>query len=214
MIPLAEESRLEIKSIRDCESCLPIKEWSDLLTQRQRLALPPNTYHRLEIEYPCHSTAFLAVCALARISNVDSSVKITYSEAYEEPTRRAPFLPRKNDRTRREGNVLVGLYDFYQFSGPNAWSVTSSASQGQLEIYEPFWWKTFRFIVLEFQVGPGGLELWSIETRQTNYPLKTQASVEAEDDPEPATLLEVSIRTLRNCMFDGYSDCPYWEQLQ
>jgi hypothetical protein len=62
-------------------------------------------------------------------------------------------------------------------------------------------------------VGAEGLTVHSIELRQTNYPLQPRATWDSSSS-EMGRIWDVSLRTLRNCMFDGYSDCPFYEQLQ
>lgn len=54
----------------------------------------------------------------------------------------------------------------------------------------------------------------SFEAVQVNYPIGVKAEWKEPAMKENEKIWEVSIRTLRNCMFDGYSDCPFYEQLQ
>ncbi|KAJ5308556.1 hypothetical protein N7476_009212 [Penicillium atrosanguineum] len=58
----------------------------------------------------------------------------------------------------------------------------------EVVIYEPFWF--------------------------LNYPMAVKASWKEPGDAHSKQIWDVSIRTMRNCMFDGYSDCPFYEQLQ
>ena len=132
-------------------------------------------------------------------------LKLTYSEAYEQLPRLRKSAPRKSDRTQRDGHGLVGPSDTYIFQG-------SSGGQSEEEVYEPFFWKTFRFIVLEIEVADSPLQLSSAEFKQTNYPMNVLAKWDAGDEVQ-RKMWEVSIRTMRNCMFDGYYDCPFYEQL-
>ena len=80
--------------------------------------------------------------------------------------------------------------------------------------YEPFWFRTFRVIRLEITVGAGPVEFLSFDAKQTNYPIQPKAAWKEPGDAHSESIWDVSIRTLRNCMFDGYSDCPFYEQLQ
>lgn len=52
------------------------------------------------------------------------------------------------------------------------------------------------------------------EVCQVNYPLNIKTSWEEPGDAHSKEFWNVSIRSMRNCMFDGYSDCPFYEQLQ
>jgi hypothetical protein len=67
---------------------------------------------------------------------------------------------------------------------------------------------------LEIAVGSGPVEFLSFDATQVNYPLDVRASWKEPGDSHSEKMWDVSIRTMRNCMFDGYSDCPFYEQLQ
>jgi hypothetical protein len=96
--------------------------------------------------------------------------------------------------------------------GPSDSVDISSLSGQDIIEYEPFWWRTFRHIVLDVQAGPSGLTIRLFEAKQTNYPLDPTGSWRGDGESE--AIWDMSLRTLRNCMFDGYSDCPFFEQLQ
>jgi hypothetical protein len=63
-------------------------------------------------------------------------------------------------------------------------------------------------------VGPNPLQLRSLVATQTNYPMAVTAKWCEPQSDERRAMWDISVRTLRNCMFDGYSDCPFYEQLQ
>ncbi|KAK8847727.1 hypothetical protein IAR55_005586 [Kwoniella newhampshirensis] len=197
MIPLAETTVAPFKAVRDAQSEHSAQEWTEFF-HGQPLTLAPGTKHRVEVEYTTHSTAFVRLSA-SRAHSLGSKVSFTYSEAYQPQPN-----GRKGDRTKREGQGLSGPSDTYEFSGNG---------NGEVESYEPFWWKTFRFLVVEIEVGPDPLELLAFEATQTNYPMDVTAVWNGGSD-EMDKMWEVSVRTMRNCMFDGYSDCPFYEQLQ
>ncbi|ORX34105.1 bacterial alpha-L-rhamnosidase-domain-containing protein [Kockovaella imperatae] len=205
-IPLAEETPCPFKAIRHSDSGLDIDAWHQLIAGRAPLTLPKGSKHRLELEFQVHSTAFISVTA-ERPKYSGSKVSLTYSEAYEVLPRPPPGqgFTFKDDRTQREGHGLVGPSDSYFFSG-------YAGGGDRTESYEPFWWKTFRFIVLEIEVSDEPLTLESLVFTQTTYPMAVVADWKAT--PLSNKMWDVSIRTMRNCMFDGYSDCPFYEQLQ
>ncbi len=74
--------------------------------------------------------------------------------------------------------------------------------------YEPFWVRTFRYIVIS-----GGQPDQPPVYRKTGYPLPVQSSV-SSSVPWVGQLWDICLRTLRNCMLETYMDCPYYEQLQ
>jgi hypothetical protein len=141
---------------------------------------------------------------------------MTYSEAYEAIERREGNLAPKGIRDQRDGQCLRGPHDEYSFGAPTA----PGGHTDLVDVYEPFWWRTFRYIVFEIDVGDidqDGLTLLNFEVTQTNYPLCIKAQWELGDGQvaeESKKLWDIRVRTLRNCAFDGYSDCPFYEQLQ
>lgn len=74
--------------------------------------------------------------------------------------------------------------------------------------YEPFWVRTFRYIVIS-----GGRFTQPPVYRKTGYPLPVQSSI-SSSDPWVGQLWDMCVRTLQNCMLETYMDCPYYEQLQ
>lgn len=74
--------------------------------------------------------------------------------------------------------------------------------------YEPFWVRTFRYILLS-----GGRFIQPPVYRKTGYPLPVQSSVSSAA-PWVGQLWDICLRTLQNCMLETYMDCPYYEQLQ
>lgn len=206
MIPAPEETVAPFKAVRDAQSSLSADDWKRYI-EGKCIELPANSSHRIEVEFECHSTAFIRFIGDTR--GCGASLKVTYSEAYEGQARdKDSSKRRKGDRTKREGNVLVGPSDTYRFRK------TQAAKQDDQTMYEPFWWRTFRFLVLDIVVGSEPLQLSGFEAVQTNYPMAVTASWKETGSPDSEKMWDISLRTMRNCMFDGYSDCPFYEQLQ
>ena len=207
LIPQPEETPLKVCTIRSCSSELSQDDWERFFSKDQSISLPSGK-HRVELQAPCHSTAFLR---LLFSTAAHSSLKITYSESYERPPFDNPTFRNKGDRLDSKDAVLTGscvdLYDQVDLS-------TLPEVDGA-RVYEPFWFRTFRFLILEFDVGPDSLLLHQLECKQTNYPLNPKSEWSCDvDDGFSNSVWEVSLRTLRNCVVDGYSDCPFYEQLQ
>ncbi len=74
--------------------------------------------------------------------------------------------------------------------------------------YEPFWVRTFRYIVIS-----GGKPVQMPTYRKTGYPLAVESSI-ASSASWVNILWDICLRTLQNCMLETYMDCPYYEQLQ
>ncbi|KAK7415762.1 hypothetical protein QQX98_005675 [Neonectria punicea] len=202
-IPMPEESHVDVSTVRTCESTAAINDWTEYLSGNKSLFLRANSSHTLDIQAQVHSTAFLR-WAFKSEKQSQIHLKVTYSEGYELEPRSYPFFRTKADRLDAKTGHLIGPYD----------DVTLDIPDTQTVIYEPFWFRTFRLLRLEITVGAEPVELVSFGATQINYPLAVKASWDNLGDPQSKEMWDVSIRTMRNCMFDGYSDCPFYEQLQ
>jgi len=203
-IPMPEESRVAVSTVRSCNSVATTDDWTAYLAGTRAMTLKEGSSHTLEVQAVVHSTAFLQWTFKATAKKSHVRLKVTYSEGYELEPRNYPFFRTKADRLDAENGHLIGPYD----------EVTLDLPQAQTVIYEPFWFRTFRIIRLEITVGPEPIQLLSFNAIQVNYPLAVKASWKEAGDEHSEQIWDVSIRTMRNCMFDGYSDCPFYEQLQ
>lgn len=201
-IPMQEESICVVNTIRACESVIELENWAKFFDSNSPLSLPNDSYHKLELQADVHSTAFVRWKFKAR-KNSSVKIKVTYSEGYEFQPPAYPFLRNKKDRLDASG-LLIGPFDEVEFDLPESQSIT----------YEPFWFRTFRLLRLEISVGAGAIDFESFEAAQVNYPLALKSSWKEPGDDHSENIWDVSIRTMRNCMFDGYYDCPFYEQLQ
>jgi hypothetical protein len=202
-IPMPEETPITIDIVRACQSVVSIDKWTTSLSENQPLTLPGGSSHTLELQAEVHSTAFLRWTFKAAKSS-QIRLKVTYSEGYELEPRAYPFFRNKADRLDSRNSRLIGPCDDVTFDLPEMQSIT----------YEPFWFRTFRLLRLEITVGPDPVELLLFEEAQVNYPMEIKGSWKEPGDAHSEKIWEVSIRTIRNCIFDGYSDCPFYEQLQ
>jgi hypothetical protein len=201
---MPEESLVAVSTVRACDSNASINDWSACLEGTKPLPLAAGSSHTLEVQADVHSTAFLRWTFKATEEQSQIKLKATYSEGYELEPRNYPFFRTKGDRLDAERGHLIGPYD----------EVILELPRGQTVVYEPFWFRTFRLIRLEITVNWGSAELVCFDAMQVNYPLAVKSSWTEPGDEHSEKIWDVSIRTLRNCMFDGYSDCPFYEQLQ
>lgn len=200
---MPDETTVAVNMVRSCKSEIPSESWSAFLSGRKRLTLPVGSTHSLDIQAEVHSTAFIRwVFHAAAPSRIQMA--ITYSEGYELESHSYPFFRNKADRLDAKNGLIIGPCD----------KVTLDLSGSEKITYEPFWFRTFRLMRLEITVGPNPVTLLSFTAAQVNYPMALKAAWKEPGDAHSERIWDVSIRTLRNCMFDGYSDCPFYEQLQ
>ena len=196
---------MAVGAVPFCESQISSESWSACLSGSKRVILAAGSTHTLEIQAEVHSTAFLRWVFQAA-APTQIQMTITYSEGYELESPTYPFFRNKADRLDAKNGHIVGPYDkvILDFLGSKSEQVT----------YEPFWFRTFRVMRLEITVGPNPVTLVSFTAIQANYPMAVKAEWKEPGDVHSERIWDVSIRTLRNCMFDAYSDCPFYEQLQ
>lgn len=203
VIPHPEETPVAVNTIRSCESDNTTNDWEAVLSRGQPLMLSSGSKHVLELQADVHSTAFISWSFKAQ-NPTNVKIKVTYSEGYECDPRAYPFFRTKDDRLQKDDHHLIGPFD----------EISLEIAAGELSKYEPFWFRTFRVMRLEITVGTSPVEFLSFDAKQANYPIQPKATWKEPGDAHSESIWDVSIRTLRNCMFDGYSDCPFYEQLQ
>lgn len=191
---------------------------AERLLSEQKLSLAPGQRILVELEAPELLTAYLRI-ELA--GGAGSSVRLLSSECYEQPLE--PGRQRsKGKRDEAEGNDLYGDTDTYYAAGvgkapEQAAEGTDMGSDewtdGRPEAYEPFAFRTFRYVRLEIAAGEQPLTITSLHFRRTGYPLQVTASFQCSE-PAYTPLWDISLNTLQNCMHETYEDCPFYEQLQ
>jgi hypothetical protein len=67
---------------------------------------------------------------------------------------------------------------------------------------------------LDVELGDRPLTLRRLTVQQTNHPIDSSLKVQADGSETVRKMIEVSEGTMRGCTFDGYPDCPFYEQLQ
>jgi alpha-L-rhamnosidase len=80
--------------------------------------------------------------------------------------------------------------------------------------FEPFWFRTCRFVEVEITTpATGGAVIQSFTLQSWMYPFELKGEFTCAD-PEIKTIWDVAWRTARLCAHEHYEDCPYYEQLQ
>lgn len=178
--------------------------WEIMLHGKGSIVIPAHSSCCVEISAGELMTGYLKL-SMAR--GAGSRVTIHCAEAYAYPPdgSNRTNMPVKGDRTDYENGRLYGYKDHYTAAG--------YGTVCDPEYYEPYWFRTFRFIELTVETCEEELELLEFSYRQTGYPLEVRTSVKT-DDPTLDAIWDISLRTLRRCMHETYMDCPFYEQLQ
>lgn len=168
---------------------------STMLTE-EGCVIPPHTDVWAEIDAGANLTAFplYAFCG-----GEGSRVEMRYAECYG---RYVDGVFVKDDRTdcHSEGQCLDGLTDAY------------IVGEGE-QTYQPFFYKAFRYIHLHIRTGETPLWVRLPGFLRTGYPLEVTTAIHNLPAKEQE-IWEISLRTLQNCMYDTYMDCPHYERMQ
>ena len=79
--------------------------------------------------------------------------------------------------------------------------------------YQPFHWRTFRYILLEITVAWEEVELRDLTYDYTAYPYQIVARFDSSEVAYQ-DFWDIGARTLRLCSHETFEDCPYYEQMQ
>lgn len=174
------------------------------------VTIPANTTEIVEFSAGAEECGYL-LYTFAGGSGATITTLCSECYAYPQPPTRSPMgmpiqpAPKKGDRTDAENGVLLGHISTYTVAG--------YGTVERLETYEPYWFRSFRFVQLKIETADEPLTLLDFTYRATGYPLDVKTSVQTSD-PSFAGIWDISVRTLRRCMHDTYMDCPFYEQLQ
>ena len=161
---------------------------------RAGVLVPPHSQASFRLDAGELTTGFFR---LHTEGGAGAQVDICYAEAYFHDEAGTLVKRRRDDST----GVVHGHVDTYR--------PTDGA-----QTYEPFLFRTFRYVELRVRTGALPLRLLAPDYVETGYPLPVHTVLGADNADWVHTLWALSLRTLRRCMHETYEDCPYYEQLQ
>ncbi|HVZ83839.1 MAG TPA: alpha-L-rhamnosidase C-terminal domain-containing protein [Terracidiphilus sp.] len=154
--------------------------------------LPPGIHTHILLDRKTLTTAYPR---LAVSGGKGARIILTYSEALYDKN------GHKGDRDEVADRTARGLTDLFLPDG------------GAHRVFEPLWWRTWRYLDLDITTGSEPLTLESLTANFTAYPFIEKASFHS-GDPDLAKIWEISWRTARLDAHETYMDTPYYEQLQ
>ncbi len=80
-------------------------------------------------------------------------------------------------------------------------------------VYEPFWYRTFRFVRVEIETKEEEAYFGNPCFMETGYPIDIKSHVKSSEK-WVEDVWKICVRTLERCMNETYMDCPYYEQMQ
>lgn len=187
------------------EGICSVEDWEYMLKQEGCITIPAYSKEVVEItsgELQCGFLKLSVACGAG------TRIYILCSEAYCTDINIMPdgqVIPVKADRCDSKNGKLSGHTDIYCVAG--------FGTKKRPEIYEPFWFRTFRFIKLIVETTDEPLTITRFDYKATGYPLEVHAKVKTSDSTLEA-VWDISLRTLKRCMHETYIDCPFYEQLQ
>jgi alpha-L-rhamnosidase len=156
------------------------------------LTLPPGTSLHILLDRKTLTTAYPI---LTISGGKGAKIWLTYSEALYDKQMH------KGDRDEVGDRDAHGLKDNFLPDG------------GQHRIFEPLWWRTWRYLDLDIQTSGEPLTLESLTAEFTAYPFEEKATFTSPDN-DLRQIWDISWRTARLDAHETYMDTPYYEQLQ
>jgi alpha-L-rhamnosidase len=156
------------------------------------VTVPANTHLHILLDRNTLTTAYPI---LTVSGGKGTSIWFTYSEALYDKEMH------KGDRDNVDDRQPHGLKDCFLPDG------------GANRVFEPLWWRAWRYLDLDIRTGSEPLQLDSLTAAFSAYPFEERATFQSPD-PELAKIWEISWRTARLDAHETYMDTPYYEQLQ
>lgn len=165
---------------------------SDFAFEDSPLTLPPNSSKTILIDKGYVTLGYPKI----ELSGGDGArVRVQYAEAlYDENNQ-------KGHRNEIEGKVIKGMSDVYMMDG------------GQHRVFQPLWFRAFRFIQLEMETKNDPLVIENFHNVFSASPIEANASFQTTDKMYEQ-IWEICWRGLKICAQDNLISDAYYEQMQ
>ncbi len=165
------------------------------------VTIPAQSHIHLMLD---RSTLTTAYPRLTLSGGKGARIKLTYAEAlYDDKQQKGDrdSLYYTDSNNVNRNRVALGISDSFLPDG------------GAHRVFEPLWWRTWRYLDIEIESAAEPLTLESLTANFTAYPFEQKASFHSPD-PDLDKIWEISWRTARLDAHETYMDTPYYEQLQ
>jgi alpha-L-rhamnosidase len=167
----------------------------------KRAEIPAKRRVHLVLDRQALTTAYPR---LAISGGKGSTIRLTYAEAlYDDKQHKGDRDA--TDYTDAQGvehpRIALGLSDLFLPDG------------GEHRVFEPLWWRTWRYLDLDIQTADQPLTLESLTANFSAYPFEERAKLQT-GDADLDKIWDISWRTARLDAHETYMDTPYYEQLQ
>lgn len=156
------------------------------------LTIPAHTHVILLLDHRELQTAYPE---LTVSGGREATINLTYAEALYDAN------GNKGNRNEIAGRHIEGITDRFIAGG------------GERRVFQPLWWRTWRYLQLDVTTEDAPLQLDSLRAWFSAYPFDAKAQISG-DIPQLNSLWQTGWRTARLCAHETYMDAPYWEQLQ
>jgi alpha-L-rhamnosidase len=156
------------------------------------IEIPSNSSHSILID---QGYVTLGYPKLNLSGGKDATIKITYSEAlYDEKSQ-------KGNRNELDNKTIKGISDIYVMDG------------GKNRIFQPIWFRTFRFLQLDIETGNEPLIINDYYNVYSASSFPAQAKFEC-DDPLYQEVWDICWHGMKICAQDNLMSDAYYEQMQ
>ncbi len=193
-IPMMEAKQQSFAAVRRTEG---IENADALIASGESIEIPANSFVKILLDQGHLTNAYPQ---LGYSKGANSTIKVTYAESLFYPENGEPTFE-KGNRDVVDGKVMWGNYDTIEVDG------------GENRLFEPLWWRCFRYVELEITTREEPLVLEQFSSEFTAYPLELNSEFKC-NDPVLSDIFDVAWRTQRLCAGETFFDCPYYEQLQ
>jgi hypothetical protein len=193
----------------------PSSEWRALIADAGAVTIPAHATVRLILDAGRMTTGFPF---LATRGGELARVRLTYAEALRLPwsTPGAQLLGRPQSLANLASHFAdeSSGWTFDRRGAVTGWSDRwEPAGREEGEEFEPWHWRSFRYIELEIVTDRQPLIVTAVGYRFTAYPYQIEAGFGCSD-PRLEKVWRTSLHTMRLCSHETFVDCPHYEQMQ